>query len=124
MDSNRSLLSRQRFVCASVRCRIVKFRRQFQIQSFWSLKPLIYRLNQAPLRGFDRLKRRKSVLNLELLKFRRLHILRHKSRARLNALKVSVSRKTPGKAPSNDAEDSEEESAKNYQNLTTGKSQY
>jgi hypothetical protein len=28
---------------------------------------LIYRSNQAPLRGLDRLKRRKPVLNLELL---------------------------------------------------------
>jgi hypothetical protein len=40
---------------------------QFQIQNFRSLKPLIYRSNQAPLRGLDRLKRRKSILNLELL---------------------------------------------------------
>jgi DNA polymerase V len=38
---------------------------QFQIQNFRSLKPLIHRSNQAPLRGLDRLKRRKLVLNLE-----------------------------------------------------------
>jgi hypothetical protein len=40
---------------------------QFQIQNFRSMKPLIYRSNQAPLRELDRLKQRKTVLNLELL---------------------------------------------------------
>jgi BTB/POZ domain-containing protein KCTD9 len=41
---------------------------QFQIQNFWSLKPLIYRSNQALLRGLNWLKRCKSVLNLELVR--------------------------------------------------------
>lgn len=50
---------------------IAAVKQQYQIQNFWSLKPLIYRSIQALLRRLDRLKRRRYILNLELLAVKR-----------------------------------------------------